>query len=76
LRMITTALQQFTIFIVRRLVVQVYSGERVFEQCALVKQAEVYWFHSQACQTKVLTGDVDLHFAQVDVPLSVRHSCV
>jgi hypothetical protein len=40
LRMITTAFQQLTIFIAR-LVVQVYSGERVVEQCALVTQAEV-----------------------------------
>jgi hypothetical protein len=47
LRMITTALQHLTIFIAR-LVVQVYSGERVVERCALVTQAEVYWFHSQA----------------------------
>jgi hypothetical protein len=47
LRMITTALQQLTIFIAR-LAVQVYSGERVVERCALVTQAEVYWFHSQA----------------------------
>jgi hypothetical protein len=44
LRIITTALQQLTIFIAR-LVVQVYSGERVVERCALVTQAEVYWLH-------------------------------
>jgi hypothetical protein len=42
--MITTALQQLTIFIAR-LVVQVYSGERVVVRFALVTQAEVYWFH-------------------------------
>jgi hypothetical protein len=72
LRMITKALQQLTIFIAR-LVVQVYSGKRVVEQCALVTQAEVYWFHSQA---KVLTGGGDLREEQVDVPLSVSHSCV
>jgi hypothetical protein len=47
LRMITTALQQLTIF-VARLVVQVYRGERVVERCALVTQAKIYWFHSQA----------------------------
>ena len=39
--MTTTALQQLTIFIARRLVVQVYSGEQVVERCALVSQAEV-----------------------------------
>jgi hypothetical protein len=72
LRMISTALQQLTIFIAR-LVVQVYSGERVFERCALITQAEVYWFHSQA---KVLTGGGDLCEAQVDVALSVSHSCI
>jgi hypothetical protein len=44
LRMITTALQQLTIFIAHP-VVQVYSGERVVERCVLVTQAEVYWFH-------------------------------
>jgi hypothetical protein len=46
LRMITTALQQLTIFIAR-LTVQVYNGEQVVEKCALLTQAEFYWFHSQ-----------------------------
>jgi hypothetical protein len=59
LRMITTAHQQVTIFIAR-LVVQVYRGERVVERCALVTQAEVYWFHSQA---EVLTGGGDARSA-------------
>jgi hypothetical protein len=56
--MITTALQQLTIFIAR-LVVQLCSGERVVERCALVTQAEVYWFHKPG-QAKVLTGGGDL----------------
>jgi hypothetical protein len=73
--MITAALQQLTIFIAH-LVVQVYSGERVVERCALVTQAEVYWFHSQPRQAKVLTRGGDLRKAQVDVPLSVSHSYV
>jgi len=30
----------------------------------------------QPSQAKVLTGGGDLRFAQVDVPLSVSHSCV
>jgi len=30
----------------------------------------------QASQAKGLTGGGDLHEAQVDVPLSVSHSCV
>jgi hypothetical protein len=72
--MTTTALQQLTIFIVRRLVVQVYSGERVVECCALVIQAEVYWFHEQNQSSN--WGGGDLREAHVDVPLSVSHSCV
>jgi hypothetical protein len=44
LPMTTTALQQLTIFIARRLLVQVgvYSGERIVEQYALASQAEVH----------------------------------
>jgi len=30
----------------------------------------------QPSQAKVLTGGVDLHFAQVDIPLSVSHTCI
>ena len=30
----------------------------------------------EVCQAKVLTGGGDLREAQVDVPLSVSHSCV
>jgi hypothetical protein len=86
--MTTTALQQLTIFIARLLVVQVYSGERVVERCALVTQAEVYWsttgftnpsrllLFGLPSKAKVLTGGGDLRFAQVDVRLSVSHSCV
>ena len=39
--MTTTALQQLIMFISRSLVVQVYSGERVVERCALVSKSEV-----------------------------------
>ena len=77
--MTTTALQQLTIFIARRLVVQVYSGEQVVERCALVSQAEVLLVllpSQSSSQAKVLTGGGDLREAQVDVPLSVSHSCV
>jgi hypothetical protein len=38
----TTRALQLLIFIARRLVVQVYSNERVVERCALVSQAEFY----------------------------------
>jgi hypothetical protein len=34
------------------------------------------WYQLQASQAKVLTGGGDLCEAQVDVPLSVSHSCV
>ena len=44
LRMTTTVLQQLTIFIARRLVVQL-AIQRVVEICALFSQAEVHWFH-------------------------------
>ena len=83
--MTTTALQQLTIFIARRLVVQVYTGERVVERCALVSQAEGLLVSQQSQATpseakpseaKVLTGGGDLSEAQVDVPLSVSHSSV
>jgi hypothetical protein len=45
--MTSTALQQLTIFIAYRLIVQVaiYSGEQVVEWCALASQAKVHWFH-------------------------------
>jgi len=33
-------------------------------------------FQAKPSQAKVLTGGGDLHEAQVDVPLSVSHTCV
>jgi len=43
----------------------ILNGQAVQEEC-----------RDQPSQAKVLTGGGDLRFAQVDVPLSVSHSCV
>jgi hypothetical protein len=79
----TTALQQLTIFIAHRLVVQivVYSGEQVVKRCALRAVWVETGFTSQLIshqpsQAKVLTGCGDLREAQVDVPLCVSRSCI
>ena len=39
-------------------------------------EARLTFASVQASQAKVLTGGGDLREAQVDVPLSVSHSCV
>ena len=47
--MTTIAFQQLTIFIAHRLVVQVYSGERVVERCALVSQVQAVPYYLVRC---------------------------
>jgi hypothetical protein len=48
-----------------------------FKSCVLHSQLIKFLIrNSQASQAKVLTGGGDLRGAQVDVPLSISHSCV
>jgi len=42
----------------------------------MAKSSQAKPSQAKLCQAEVLTGGGDLRFAQVDVPLSVSHSCV
>ena len=49
---------------------------QIFNAVLLTHHIPRVWKHAKPSQAKVLTGGGDLREAQVDVPLSVSHSCV